>query len=74
MTPLRRPHEARRVGGAYPGFMDDFADWFVGAVREEGMVADDFRGQLRSYYAAAFEFVTIGAAHLEGAACRTNSR
>lgn len=65
---------SRLVRTSHPGFMDDFADWFVAAVREEGMEADDFRGQLRTYYAAAFEFVAIGAAHLEGAACRAASR
>jgi len=28
--------------------------------------ADDFSSELRGYYATAFEFVAIGAAHLEG--------
>jgi len=52
---------------AYPRLMDDFANWFIEAVNEEGANADDFRDELRLSYATAFEFIAIGAAHLEGA-------
>ena len=52
---------------AYASFMDDFADWFIETVRTEGEQAEDFRDQLRLSLAVAFEFVMIGAAHLERA-------
>jgi hypothetical protein len=52
---------------AYPGFMDDFADWFIETVADGGEDAEDFRDELRLSFATAFEFVIIGAAHLEGA-------
>jgi hypothetical protein len=54
------------IRNAYAGFMDDFADWFIATVRHEGEEAEDFRGELRSSFATAFEFIIIGAAHLEG--------
>jgi hypothetical protein len=50
---------------AYASFMDDFADWFIEAVRIGGDRAEDFRDELRLSLATAFEFVVIGAAHLE---------
>jgi hypothetical protein len=67
---------SRLVRASHPRFTAVFVDWFIRVVREEGMAADDFRGQLWSYYAAAFEFVASGAAHLEmaGEACRTAGR
>jgi len=55
------------IRNAYSGFMDDFAEWFINVVREEdGTEAEDMRCELKTYYATFFEFVTIGAALLEG--------
>ncbi len=58
---------SRSIRTGYRRLMDDFAEWFIGAVRDEGGKADDFRDELRLSYATAFEFIAIGAAHLEGA-------
>jgi hypothetical protein len=58
---------SRSICTGYGRLMDDFADWFTEAVRGEGEEAEDFRGELRLAYATAFEFIAIGAAHLEGA-------
>ena len=41
-----------------------FADWFVKVVGSERN-AEDFRQELKTYYATAFEFVAIGATFLE---------
>lgn len=59
------------IRSGYQDLMGDFAAWFIEAVAEEGEDAEDFRAELRQSYATAFEFIVIGAAHLEGAnACR----
>jgi hypothetical protein len=55
------------IRSAHPTLMEDFADWFIQSVSEERN-AEDFRDELRSYYATAFEFIIIGAAYLEAAA------
>src|SRR5262245_61035263 len=55
----------RMISSAYGSFMGDFADWFIAAVENERNDAASYRGELQSYFAAAFEFVVIGAAHLE---------
>jgi hypothetical protein len=53
------------TGNAYPTFMDEFAGWFIAAVRSEGEDAEAYRNELRSFFATAFEFVVIGATYLE---------
>jgi hypothetical protein len=58
---------SRMIRTAYPGFMDDFADWFIETVAGGVADAEDFQDELRLSFATAFEFVVIGAAHLEGA-------
>lgn len=55
------------IRNAYVNFMDDFADWFIKAVMQEGDNAEDFHDELRVSFATAFEFIVIGAAHLERA-------
>ncbi len=59
---------AEVVRKSHKRLMEQFADWFIEAVRREGEKAEDFRAPLRQCYATAFEFVVIGAAHVEGAA------
>lgn len=44
--------------------MQCFSNWFVDIV-SSGRDAEDFRRELQTYYATAFEFVAIGAAYLE---------
>jgi len=56
----------RMVGGAHGVFMNDFADWFIASAENERDDAALDREALRSYFAAAFEFVVIGASYLEG--------
>jgi hypothetical protein len=46
--------------------MEDFADWFIETVAEGGEDAESFRDELRMSFGTAFEFVVIGATHLEG--------
>jgi hypothetical protein len=58
---------SRSISTGYRRLMDDFAEWFIEAVRGEGEEAEDLREELRLSYATAFEFIVIGAAHLEGA-------
>jgi hypothetical protein len=55
------------IRNSHERLMDDFADWFVESARQEGRDAEDFRDELRLSFATAFEFVVIGAAHLEAA-------
>lgn len=58
---------SRMMRIAYPNFMEDFADWFIQTAADEGVDAEDFRDELRQLFATAFEFIVIGAAHLEDA-------
>ncbi len=57
------------------GLMDGFATWFVEAVSSEPE-AEDFRQELKHYYATAFEFIAIGSALLEnkGNGCGSGRR
>jgi hypothetical protein len=57
------------IRNSYDGMMDDFADWFIAAAGD----GEELRDELKTYYATAFEFIVIGAAHLEnsGVVCRS---
>ena len=57
---------AHMLRTSYPGIMADFAAWFVKVVADEGYDARDMQRELEMYYAAAFEFILIGAMLLEG--------
>ena len=61
---------SQMIRNAHDRLMDDFADWFIEAVKQEGDNAEGFRDELRVSFATAFEFIVIGAAHLE----RTSER
>lgn len=49
----------------HPDLMTYFSEWFVEETKTADDDIDDLRIDLRTYYATAFEFIAIGAAHIE---------
>jgi hypothetical protein len=45
-----------------PNLMEYFAEWFIKETRDDNNI--DFLEDLKTYYATAFEFIAIGACHL----------
>jgi hypothetical protein len=53
------------IRGCDPKLMEHFAEWFIQETKRPDDDVSDMREELKTYYATAFEFISIGACYLK---------